>query len=238
MVFGSRVLWNSVKEAAPDLSKKPTFLIVTSVNNPTEVYGGTRHNAGEYALQCTQLNFVRHPRLLHMNYALDMERKNILYLTGNSYMNLSGTPIQAAWAYFTNLKKNKYNVKYLVVHDELSLPVGKIQLRRGSQSIRGHNGLKSVKEKCQVDFFRLGIGIGRPESRIPHDVAEYVLSIMPRDDRLTIAFEAVPKMMKVIDELRNTAFPENTDLVLQSAKNKKDVQESYFDEENNFIDQH
>lgn len=217
MVFGSRVLWNAAKEATEvankPLSQKPTFLIVTSVSNHEKFYGGTRHNAGVYALHCTQLKFIKHPRLKGINYALDLERKNILFLTTDQFMNISGVVIRPAWSYFTKLKKKDYNVKYVVVHDELSIPVGKIQLRRGSQSIRGHNGLKSVKDLCQVDFFRLGIGIGRPESRDPQTVAEYVLSLMPRKDRITIATEVVPKMMNILDELRNTQFPDNNQVI-------------------------
>ena len=45
-------------------------------------------------------------------------------------------------------------------------------------SFKGHNGLKSISNELGgiKNFIRVGIGIGRPESRDKNDVAKYVLS--------------------------------------------------------------
>jgi len=55
----------------------------------------------------------------------------------------------------------------LVVHDELELPLGTISLKY-SGGLGGHNGLRSMKA-CfgTADFWRVRIGIGRPDSRLP-----------------------------------------------------------------------
>lgn len=216
MVFGTRVLWKGAAKASAspiEKSIKPTFLIVTGIGNPDSTYGGSRHNTGKLALQMTRLPFNPHPKLKGISYAVDITRPNVVFLQTSVYMNVSGVAVKPAWELFTHLKKEEYNVKYAVVHDELSKPVGKVQLREGNTSVRGHNGLKSIVQKCNVDFFRIGVGIGRPDSRDPQEVADYVLGVSSRQDRAILEEEAFPKMMDIIDDLRNYKFPENRDLV-------------------------
>jgi PTH1 family peptidyl-tRNA hydrolase len=53
----------------------------------------------------------------------------------------------------------------VVVHDELDLPVGRIQVKAGG-GLAGHNGLKSIKAHLHTDAFtRIRIGIGKPPGR-------------------------------------------------------------------------
>lgn len=94
----------------------------------------------------------------------------------------------------------------ILMHDELQLEPGRLQLRRGDAGLssRGHNGVKSVvntlvkggllsagggatKSKGGVGavtkevspiLMRVGVGIGRPGSREPGAVADYVLQEM------------------------------------------------------------
>jgi PTH1 family peptidyl-tRNA hydrolase len=62
--------------------------------------------------------------------------------------------------------------KFMVVVDDINLPLGKIRLRsKGSDG--GHLGLRSIIDTLQTDNFpRLRIGIGQPQT----DAADYVLS--------------------------------------------------------------
>lgn len=118
-------------------------------------------------------------------------------------MNVSGVPIAAAWRTFQSTHSNSDMAPALIVlHDELELPIGTIKVRPGSASPKGHNGLKSIREKMpNVDYTRIGIGIGRPESREPNVVANYVLRKMLPGERAKI--EAVAG--KVEGELRRLA---------------------------------
>jgi len=84
------------------------------------------------------------------------------FIKPETYMNLSGKAVQAAASFF------KINCdRIIVVHDELELPLGTISLKF-SGGLGGHNGLRSMKA-CfgNADFWRLRIGIGRPDSRLP-----------------------------------------------------------------------
>jgi PTH1 family peptidyl-tRNA hydrolase len=55
--------------------------------------------------------------------------------------------------------------RLVVVHDELDLPVGRIQVKAGG-GLAGHNGLKSIKAHLHSDAFtRIRVGIGKPPGR-------------------------------------------------------------------------
>lgn len=65
--------------------------------------------------------------------------------------------------------------RLVVVHDEIDLPFGEIRVRLGG-GLAGHNGLKSLKRELGgVDFHRVRVGVGRPDSTDPEIVAAYVL---------------------------------------------------------------
>jgi PTH1 family peptidyl-tRNA hydrolase len=65
--------------------------------------------------------------------------------------------------------------RLLVVHDEIDLPFGEVRSRLGG-GLAGHNGLKSLKRELGgADFWRVRVGVGRPDSTDPDIVAGYVL---------------------------------------------------------------
>ena len=88
------------------------------------------------------------------------------------------------------------------MHDELESALGKIKVKRGG-SARGHNGIKScVGSLGGVDFWRVGVGIGRPESRESRDVAAHVLRKMTAGEVMRVK-EGVEELLRVVSELRD-----------------------------------
>lgn len=87
----------------------------------------------------------------------------------------------------------------LVIHDDIDLPVGKIQLKLGGSSA-GHNGLKDIilkiatkdPAKDGAGFRRLRIGVDRPmnQNDASHgrstEVADYVLSNFRKEEKSLI----------------------------------------------------
>jgi PTH1 family peptidyl-tRNA hydrolase len=66
--------------------------------------------------------------------------------------------------------------RIVVLHDEIDLPFGEIKSRLGG-GLAGHNGLKSLKRGFgDDDFWRVRVGVGRPDSTDPEIVSSYVLS--------------------------------------------------------------
>lgn len=78
----------------------------------------------------------------------------------------------------------------VVVYDNLDLPLGSVKLKRSGSS-GGHNGLVSIIRAISDEFFRIGIGIGRP--KYSGEVQRYVLSAPPSEEQelLTEAVNSV-----------------------------------------------
>lgn len=100
------------------------------------------------------------------------------FLKPLTFMNLSGESI-APLANFYKIKPEEI----LVVHDELELPLGTVSLKWAG-GLGGHNGLRSAKACLGTEaFWRLRIGIGRPDHS---DIASYVLSDFSKDQRIVL----------------------------------------------------
>jgi PTH1 family peptidyl-tRNA hydrolase len=65
--------------------------------------------------------------------------------------------------------------RVVALHDEIDLPFGEVQSRLGG-GLAGHNGLKSLRTGFGDEgFWRVRIGVGRPDSTDPEVVSAYVL---------------------------------------------------------------
>jgi len=135
-------------------------------------------------------------------YASYTDVQQIHLIKPETYMNLSGESVQAAAAF--------YKIKIediIVIHDELELPLGTISLKF-SGGLGGHNGLRSMKQ-CfgSADFWRLRIGIGRPDARAPGEggregsgegIIDWVLSDFTNEEleKLQPVFEASSNLLQ------------------------------------------
>jgi peptidyl-tRNA hydrolase, PTH1 family len=119
-------------------------------------------------------------------------------------MNVSGKAVANAYNSFVrNLPEGERDTARLVVlHDELEAPLGKIKMKAGG-SARGHNGIKSVVEAMRGrEFVRIGVGIGRPESRDSKDVADYVLKKM-KPAEIEKVRDGASEVLRILERLRD-----------------------------------
>jgi PTH1 family peptidyl-tRNA hydrolase len=65
--------------------------------------------------------------------------------------------------------------RIVAIHDEIDLPFGEVRSKLGG-GVAGHNGLKSLDRGLgSREFWRVRVGVGRPESTDPEIVSRYVL---------------------------------------------------------------
>ena len=117
--------------------------------------------------------------------------EKIHFLKPGTYMNRSGDSAHEAASFFRIKPEN-----IIVIHDELELPLGTISLKFGG-GLGGHNGLRSMKASFgTADFWRLRIGISRPDNRLPgqggpegsgRGVYEWVLSDFTAEESIILA---------------------------------------------------
>lgn len=100
---------------------------------------------------------------------LEIEGQNTLLAKPLTYVNKSGEAAQLLMQEHRMMPRD-----FLVILDDLSLPLGRIRIREKG-SAGGHRGLESIcRALGSEDVLRLRLGIG--EEPMPADKAEFVLS--------------------------------------------------------------
>ncbi len=157
---------------------QPALRLVIGLGNPGAEYAETRHNAGFWF--CERLaadlgaNFAKESR--YHGWVANAREAGVWLLMPATYMNESGRAVQAL-AHFYRITP----AEMLVVHDELDLPAGRVQLRFGG-GLGGHNGLKSLTAHLGTqDYWRIRVGIGHPGDR--NEVVSYVLKPPRKEER-------------------------------------------------------
>jgi peptidyl-tRNA hydrolase, PTH1 family len=93
--------------------------------------------------------------------------------------------------------------RVVVLHDEIDLPFGEVQTRLGG-GLAGHNGLKSLKRGFgDAEFWRVRVGVGRPDSTDPEVVSAYVLGRFrePREEVEALAAAAAEEAERLVERL-------------------------------------
>jgi len=155
-------------------------LLVVGLGNPGRRHAGERHNVGfmvvDELARRTNASF-KGKFSGHLGEAR-IGQGRIALLKPDTYMNESGRSVQPAVAFY----KTPLDT-VLVVHDEVDLDHGRLQVRLGG-GLAGHNGLRSIAGRLgSPDFLRLRVGVGRPGRGDQREVADYVLAAFtPEDD--------------------------------------------------------
>ena len=166
--------------------------LVVGLGNPGKEYERTRHNAGFWLVErfaaANSLALRKDPKFKAL--VGRHEPSGAWLLLPQSFMNLSGQPVQMLAGFF-KIKPEEI----LVVHDELDFPPGVAKLKQGG-GIAGHNGLKDISQRLgSHDYWRLRIGVGKPPAG--NEGADYVLQRPPADERSAIDW-VIDKALEVL----------------------------------------
>ena len=190
-------------------SFNPRFLIV-SLGNPIPKYTSL-HSAGHFVLKGLAPLLHPHPFTYHK-----FPKEKCMISHGHKYtliqsptlMNVSGPFTKAAWRHILPADKEAWNQTALViVHDELERDFGVVRSVPWDNSIKGHNGLRSVKSLIQQKTYpesplvRIAVGIGRPEERDPETVAAYVLNPIPSSTTDELEGEVARKVKMELEKI-------------------------------------
>lgn len=164
-------------------NQKSAGWIVVFLGNPGARFDGTRHNVGFMTADAfaekhnVKIDRVKYKALIRQ---VDLGDESVLLMKPQTFMNLSGDAVREAMNFYKIPTDH-----ILVISDDVSLPVGKLRIRR-SGSAGGHNGLKDIIAKCGGDGFpRIKVGVGE-KPHPDYDMADWVLSKFVGDDAKTI----------------------------------------------------
>lgn len=172
---------------------QPIPLLICSIGNPGAQYANTLHSAGHNVIASLATYLSATPFIKDRAFAngavshASFSSAQPLWTLYQSpaFMNESGKPIAKAYQAWNKSLEPGSQGKLVILHDELEKPLGAVSVREGQGlSARGHNGIKSLLQHMKtVPFVRVGVGIGRPVSREPNDVAKFVLKKMTPGER-------------------------------------------------------
>jgi peptidyl-tRNA hydrolase, PTH1 family len=160
------------------------MLLLVGLGNPGREYARHRHNIGFIAVDAIA---KRHgfapwrPRFDGETAEGQVDAVRVLALKPTTYMNNSGHAVAAAARFYKVPPE-----RTIVVHDEIELAPAKVRVKQGGGNA-GHNGLKSIDAEFGRDYWRLRIGVGRPDRAItdanPEAVSNYVLHDFAKTER-------------------------------------------------------
>lgn len=167
--------------------KPTTIRAIIGLGNPGSKYVKTRHNIGFRVIdELVDIAGVSLQNTQDMAYADarftapdGTQERRVYLIKPLTFMNTSGNVIP--WLTKKGIKADEI----LVIHDELEKPFGHVGIKFDG-SAKGHNGLRSIIERIGTGFWRLRIGIGRPERK--EDVGSYVLEPFSKIEEEEIPF--------------------------------------------------
>ncbi len=178
--------------------KGGTFdFLVAGLGNPGREYENTRHNAGFVAADVLSDKF---------NISLNKSKFEAIYGDGTiagarvllvkpqTYMNLSGTAVQKLSAFYKIPTD-----KIIIMHDDVSLDVGKIRIRRKG-SAGGQKGLANIIQMLGTEEIpRIKIGVGA-KPHPDYDMKDWVLGKIPSEQQSDFK-AAVENAAKAVEEI-------------------------------------
>lgn len=170
--------------------------LIVGLGNPGPEYKTTRHNAGAWLVQRladqSKTELRLEPKFKGLTGSILNNGNECKLILPTTYMNNSGIAVQAITAFYKIPIEN-----ILVAHDELDFPPGIIRLKQDGGA-NGHKGLISITEHLNNTFYRLRLGIGRPENK--DAVTDYVLENPPSSDKKQI-ITAINQALEIIPQL-------------------------------------
>jgi PTH1 family peptidyl-tRNA hydrolase len=169
--------------------------LIVGLGNPGKEYELNRHNVGFLAVDYL-IDALNASKVSSKFKGELFKTSKYLFLKPQTFMNLSGESVV--------LVKNYYKIDnddIIVIHDDIDLKLGALKFKKGGGH-GGHNGLKSIDKHIGSDYYRIRIGVGRPEKK--EDVVKYVLSDFTKDE-LECINTLFPKIKNAIEDIKNAA---------------------------------
>src|SRR4029450_12295587 len=129
--------------AAAERRGTPADLLVVGLGNPGSDYQASRHNVGAEVVELLAQRHggtLKRTRERALVAEVRIEDDRVALAFPQTYMNLSGEAVA--------LLVKRHGItdpeRIVIVHDELDLPLGRVQIKRGG-GLGGPNGLGRIK---------------------------------------------------------------------------------------------
>jgi peptidyl-tRNA hydrolase, PTH1 family len=161
-------------------------ILIIGLGNPGQSYNNTRHNIGFSFIDLIADSFsfpafsTKFSSLVSSNI---IGNYKITIVKPQTFMNLSGQAVGKIMQFYKIPPED-----LIVIHDDLDLDLARVKMKiNGGPG--GHNGIKSIDQHLGKNYYRVRIGIGKPD--INYDTSNFVLSKFTKDEKkiIEILFE-------------------------------------------------
>jgi PTH1 family peptidyl-tRNA hydrolase len=169
--------------------------VIVGLGNPEKKYDKTRHNVGftviDWLAEQANISFKDRSAFKSLVAETSIGGEKVLFVKPTTYYNNSGEAARSIMDFY------KLNAEqFLIIHDELALPLGTVRLRVGG-SDAGNNGVKSVTQHVGEATTRLRIGVAS-ESHAERDHIDIVLGKFTRHEYKKLT-EMRPSLITIIE---------------------------------------
>jgi PTH1 family peptidyl-tRNA hydrolase len=191
---------SAARDARVRESSQGPFLVI-GLGNPGIEYQWTPHNAGFLAIDRLAARagaVVSNRRCRALTATTRIAGREVVLAKPETYMNLSGLSVQALLQEFGE-EGAKRGSSFLVLYDELALPLGTLRVRAGGSS-GGHNGARSINGALGTEeWARIRIGVG-PDGleTASRRVQDYLLTPM-RKKELAVLDEVLDRVAEAVE---------------------------------------
>ena len=172
--------------------------IVFAQGNPDKKYEKTRHNTGFLVVDALgqKYNAVWHTIDKYKSHisVIEINGEKVILVKPLSYYNDTGIVARMLVDYY----KLNPATDFLVVHDDLALPLGTIRVRE-SGSDAGNNGVKDLNQHLGPLYKRIRVGIWT-EDRDKMDDMNFVLGVFPKAEFEKLNTFIIPHVSELIQK--------------------------------------
>ena len=179
--------------------------VIFALGNPGSEYVKTRHNVGWRFLDAyaekNGADFIPKTKFRADIAECTVAEEKVLLVKPTTFYNDAGFCARAL-ADFYKLSPEEF----LIIHDELALPLGTLRTRFGG-SDAGNNGIKSINSHLGEGSARLRIGIF--DADVPRDALASVLGKFTSDEEKVLN-DLTPQIFIVFDTFTSGNFETTT----------------------------
>ena len=151
--------------------------LIAGLGNTGKKYTHTRHNVGFIVIDkiITQYKFEKYKESVNSHiFKGKIFEEKVLLMKPMTFMNNSGKAVSE----IANFYKIPVN-KIFIIHDDIDLSVSRVKVKCGG-SDAGHNGIKSIDMHIGKGYYRIRIGVGKPDNFL--ETKDYVLKKFSNND--------------------------------------------------------
>lgn len=183
--------------------------LFVGLGNVGKEYDNTRHNFGFSVVDeiIKKYNVTDHESKFESDmYKGIIDGKKVIIIKPKTYMNNSGKAVAKIKNFYKIEPKNIF-----VFHDDMDLEFGKIKFKFGGGNA-GHNGLKSIDSYIGNEYYRIRLGIGKPQFK--NDTINFVIGKFSKEE-ICLIEKLLFKIVENIDKL----LLNNKDKFVQNVNN-------------------